>query len=105
MPKAVKRLSAKIAPSPPIRARRARVRKSAAAPVRSVLPQKNGARILTREEVMANQPPLPPGAENGWEWFCRVFRPLREYNAWLIKSGHPEGLGELDASLRERRHI
>ena len=130
MPKVVKRPSAKVAPSPPVRARRAGVRKPKAktksarpsakpkiAPSKPVRarnagvrksksashswPKEGGARILNVEEVIANQTPLPPGMETGWEFFRRVLRPLREYNEWLIKNGYPEGLGELDPSLQE----
>ena len=59
-----------------------------------------GARILTREELMARMrmDPIKPGQVSAHEFFYNS--PLRKYNLWLIKNGHP-GLGELDQSLRE----
>ena len=97
MPRVAKSAPPQAAPAPTPRTRRAQTRKPAARPVR---PKGGGARILTRAEMMASLPPLPPGAESGRDWMRRAFRPLREYNLWLIQNGH-EGLGELDVSLRE----
>ena len=88
MPKIAKVESAKSAKAPPRRAR-------------STRPKNGGARILTREEVMASLPPLKPGQRSAHDWMREQFRPLREFNLWLIKNGHPEGLGELDMSLQD----
>ena len=103
MPRVAKSAPPQAAPAPPARTRRAQTRKPTvrpAPPVSSAWPKGGGAHILTREEMMASLPPLPPGAESGRDWLRRAFRPLREYNLWLIQNGH-EGLGELDVSLRE----
>ena len=103
MPRVAKSAPPKAAPVPTARTRRIQTRKPAvrpAPPVPHSWPKGGGARILTREEMMASLPPLPPGAESGRDWMRKAFRPLREYNLWLIQNGH-EGLGELDVSLRE----
>lgn len=78
--------------------RRVAARSRAAAPAKPARPQ-GGARILTRAEAFARTQRPPPGGQNGHEWLSEMFRPLREYNLWLIKNGH-EPLGELDLSLR-----
>ena len=78
--------------SPQVRGRRVQIHNSA--------PVKNGgARILTREELMARIDPIKPGQVSAHDFFHNS--PLRKFNLWLIKNGHPEGLGELDQSLCE----
>ena len=91
MPRTARSSSPKSAP-PPRPRRRARPKKT------------EGARILTREELMARTVPPAPGMQNGHEWLRELFRPMRKYHQWLIKNGHPEGLGQLDSSLREEGH-
>ena len=89
MPKVAKVESAKSAKAPPRRARSAR----------SARPKNGGARILTREEVYATMDRIKPGQQSAHDFFYNS--PLRKFNLWLIRNGHPEGLGELDESLRE----
>ena len=95
MPKVAKSASPKGAPSPKVRSRRASARKPAK---RSAWPKSGGARILTREEVMATMERIKPGQVSAHEFFYNS--PLRKFNLWLIKNGR-EPLGELDVSLRE----
>ena len=87
----VQSVSVKVAPPSLVRNRRVSVRSSARS--------QGGARILTRAEAFARTEPPRPGQQNGHEWLSELFRPLREYNLWLIKNGH-EPLGELDPSLQ-----
>ena len=78
MPRVAKSAPPQAAPVPTPRTRRAQTRKPAVRPVSPAWPKGGGARILTREEMMASLPPLPPGAESGRDWMRRAFRPLRE---------------------------
>ena len=101
MPRVAKSAPPQAAPVPTARTRRAQARKPAVRPAPSVphsWPKGGGARILTREEVMATMERIKPGEVSAHEFFHNS--PLREYNLWLIQNGH-EGLGELDVSLRE----
>ena len=95
MPKVAKSASPKASPPLAARSRRAQSRKSASRPA---WPKGGGARILTREEVMATMERIKPGQVSAHEFFYNS--PLRKFNLWLIKNGH-EPLGELDVSLRE----
>ena len=61
-------------------------------------PKNGGARILTREEVYATMDRIRPGQRSAHDFFRNS--PLRKFNLWLIRNGHPAGLGELDESLR-----
>ena len=33
--------------------------------------------------------PPAPGEQSGREWLREMMRPMREYNLWLVKNGHP----------------
>ena len=88
MPRTVQSPSPKSAPPPRSRSR--------------VRPKENGgARVLTRAEAMAMTEPPAPGNPSAHDLLREAFRPLREYNEWLVKNGR-ETL-EFDQSLLNKK--